>query len=237
MKRLVFTILLLATPCVLIAATGDPDEARLLEEIRQTSGEEQGLAYMELADHRESKGEFGKAIDTWGILKKTHGKEQAWNESSAPNHTYAKLADFHVQRIKRIQNLLANPPKPPSLKLRKALAQAMLDYETEAGNDFLSVPIDMDGDLIPELFAARGERKNLGEPADMVLLVLKWDGKRYKQVFKWQGDFQLGHPEQPRFQINDVKGWGMHQIEVGFEPETDNGAVIRSNGREIIFAY
>ena len=108
MKRLALTILLLAVPCMLIAAA-DPDEARLLAEIRQSSGESQGLAYMELAYHRESKGELVKAIDTWGVLKKTHGKEQARNESSAPNHTWAQLADFHIQRIKRVQNLLASP--------------------------------------------------------------------------------------------------------------------------------
>ena len=242
MKRLVLTILLLVVPCILFAIVTDPDEARLLTEIREISGESQGLAYMELANHRESKGEFAKAIDTWGILKKTHGKEQAWNESSAPNHTYAQLADFHIQRIKRVQNLLANPPKPPSLQLRKALAVAQEQYKmtpmtSAAGYNLLTVPTDMDGDLIPELFVVRGERKNLGEPADMILFVLKWDGKRYKGEFKWQGNFQLGQPDQPGFRIIDPHGFGMYQIVIGFDPETDNSAPIQSNGREIIFAY
>ena len=242
MKRLVTTVLLLVLSCPLMAAVTDSDEARLLAEIWETSVGERGRAYMELAYHRESKGEFAKAIDTWGILKKTHGKEQAWNESSAPNHTYAQLADFHIQRIKRVQNLLANPPKPPSLQLRKALAVAQEQYKmtpmtSAAGYNLLTVPTDMDGDLIPELFVVRGERKNLGEPADMILFVLKWDGKRYKGEFKWQGNFQLGQPDQPGFRIIDPHGFGMYQIVIGFDPETDNSAPIQSNGREIIFAY
>ena len=242
MKRLVLSILPLAIPCMLMAVVADPDEDRILAELREIAGEEQGRVYMELADHRESKGEFMKAIDTWGVLKKTHGKEQAWNESSAPNHTYAELADFHIQRIRRVQNLLANPPKPPSLQLRKALAVAQEQYKmtpmtSAAGYNLLTVPTDMDGDLIPELFVVRGERKNLGEPADMILFVLKWDGKRYKGEFKWQGDFQLGQPDQPGFRIIDPHGFGMYQIVIGFEPETDNSAAIQSNGREIIFAY
>ena len=236
MKQLIPCILLFVLPCMPIAAP-DTEEARLLDEIRRTSGEEQGLLYIHLADHRESKGELGKAIDTWGILKKTHGKEQAWNESSAPNHTYAQLADFHIQRIKRVQNLLANPPKPPSLQLRKALTEAMRAYQEESGNDFLSAPVDMDGDLIPEMFVARGKGRELGKPADMVLLVFKWDGKRYREAFRWQGEYQLGHAEQPHFRIIDDKGWGMYEIEVGFVPETDDGAPIQSNGQKIIFAY
>ena len=247
MKRLVLTILLLVVPCILFAIVTDPDEARLLTEIREISGESQGVAYMELANHRESKGEFRKAIDTWGILKKTHGKERAWNESSAPNHTYAELADFHIQRIRRVQNLLANPPKPPSLQLRKALAVAQEQYKmtpmtsapmtSAAGYNLLIVPTDMDGDLIPELFVVQGEREKLGEAARMLLIVLEWDGKRYREAFRWQDQWQLGHPEQPHFKVIDEHGFGMYQVVVGFQPETDNSAAIQSNGREIIFAY
>lgn len=241
MKQIVsmIVLVLLAVPGI-AAESISPEEARLLQEIKATSGEEQDFALMSLASVREQQGKFQAAMDTWGHLKRIHGKERAWNESSAPDHTWADLASFNIQRIKRIQNLQANPPKPLSHDLRKQLGQAQDKISLplgEAGYEQYFTPVDMDGDLIPEVFVVGGERGQLGEPAKMVLVVLKWNGKQYRKAFQWSGDYKLGIPDQPRFEVSDRGRFGMHAIKVGFDPETDNAARIQSNGQEIIFAY
>lgn len=217
------------------------DEARLLAEVRQSAGHQQAEALWELARLRERIGKFQAAIDTWGYLKKTYGKERAPNESSAPSNTYHRLAEFRIARIKRIQNLLAHSPSPPSQHLRRRLSEEQeatrhkLPYK-RAGYLHFYAPVDMDGDLVPELFAVIGQRQKLGEVAKGVLLVFKWTGEEYEEVLR-SSDFRLGDVEEPDFRILDRQGYGMYSIVVGFERETDNVASIESNGREITWVY
>lgn len=239
---LVFAFTLLLPTGLLAVSPEDAErETALKEEVRTSSGEEQAMALRELAFLRERMDRIPEAIDTWGHLKKTHGSETAFSDSSAPPQTYARQADFHMIRLRRVQNLRANPPSAPSRDLRKKLSweQNVIRGSLPRGNagyDLITAPVDMDGDLIPEVFTVVGQREELGKRADMMLFVHKWDGKQYKEAFRWSSpDFQLGWPDQPQFDIHDYRGHGMYEISVGFEPETDNVATLVSNGREILW--
>jgi len=241
--RLILTILLFALTVPAFASKGKiAEERRLLADVRGSSGEGQAYFLRELAQTREQMGKFREAIDTWGYLKKTHGEKRAQNESSAPDITYAKLADFQIQRIKQVQNLLAYPPSPLPRELWRRLTRAQGGIRRslplgKAGYQQFTAPVDMDGDLIPEVFTVVGQREELNQPAKMFLLVFKWDGKEYKEAFCWSSYWELGKAEQPVFEIYDPGGYGMHAIGVCFETETDNGASILSNGSKIMWVY
>ncbi len=215
------------------------EEERMVALVHSSTGEEQASALHELALFREFIGKLGEAIATWGYLKKTHGTETVPNDTSAPDQTYARQADFHITRLRHLQNLQADPPKPPSEDDRRTMHQAIrsVNYSLpfgSAGYVHMSVPVDMDGDLVPEIFTVVGRREELGKRAEMILLVHKLDRTAYQEVFRWSSpDFHLGWPDQPNFGIADSKENGMYEIGVAFEPETDNVATLMSNGKEI----
>ncbi|MDI6827025.1 MAG: hypothetical protein QME62_00915 [Armatimonadota bacterium] len=207
----------------------------------EKKSKDQAYAIEQLARIRERMGKFQLAIDTWGFLKKMHGEQNAFNESSAPDVTYAELADFKIQRLRRVLNQIANPPVPPNPELRKKLidAQEVVRQSVvlgEAGYIHLMMPVDMDGDLIPELLTIIGEREKQRESARMIILIHKWKGSKYVEVFRWRDVFNLGVPEEPGFRVVDMEGWGMYSVVVTFERGTDNSAAIQSNGETIMWA-
>lgn len=232
------SILFVLLPC--LAVDFEKEEEYWKAEVEKES-KDQAYAIEQLARVRERMGKFQLAIDTWGFLKKMHGEQNAFNESSAPDVTYAELADFKIQRLRRVQNQIANPPTPPSSEVRMKLIDGQKAVRQsltlgKAGYIHLMMPVDMDGDLLPELFTVIGEREKQGEPGRMIILVHKWNGSKYIEAFRWRDIFDLGVVEEPDFCIADLEGWGMYSVIVSFERGADNSAAIQSNGKTIMWA-
>ena len=104
----------------------------------------------------------------------------------------------------------------------------------EGGID-LSVEADLDGDLIDEVFVA-GKYGPLGKRNEPFMCIAKWDGHRYKVVWRAEGK------HKPRifphsYKIADRDGDGWKEIICNFEPETDNVAVLHFNGTEAMMTW
>lgn len=212
-------------------------EARLLAQVR-AEGASNPDNLIELARVREQMGKLDLAVDTWGLLEKRHGQKTAWNESSAPDHTYGELADFWIQRLRRKRNLRAHPPTPPDAALRRRLWHALHpqgEYAALGGRDGqidLMVQADLDGDLIDEVLLV-GKYGPLTKRTKPFMCLAKWDGSEYRIV--WRNNGLRLFPFA--FDVIDRDGDGWKEIGCGFERDTGNASTLWFNGIAAIWSW
>jgi len=212
-------------------------EARLLAQVKaEGAGNPENL--LELARVRVELGEYQQALDTYGLLSKLHGTKPVEGEWVPPGGTYGRLADFWTVRLQRRLKLGALP-SPPDAALRRKLGLAA--HET-AGNDpvpggqwmvELSVQVDLDGDLVDELFVVGGDRLPARENQP-VMYVAKWDGTAYTRVWRaTQADFGKWWPYG--YDVTDIDGDGWKEIRLGFDADpSDNVALLHFNGHSVL---
>ncbi len=212
-------------------------EARLLAQVKaEGAGNPENL--LELARVRVGLGEYQKALDTYGLLKKLHGTKPVETEWVSPDRNYGRLADFWTVRLQRRLNLGASV-SPPDPALRRKLGLAA--HET-AGTDpvpggqwmvELAVQVDLDGDLVDELFVVGGSRLPArgNEP---VMYIARWDGTAYTRVWRaTQADFGKSWPYG--YDIIDIDGDGWKEIRLGFQADPgDDVAFLQFNGHRVL---
>lgn len=209
-------------------------EAQLLSQVRYGKD---GSPLVELAAVREKRRHFNEAIATWGLIKKLRGNKDVPNQSSAPRRTWKEVADFWIHRLRRKRNFVARPPKM-DLPLRQQLAAARRNsgFKLERdGQIDLSVQVDLDGDLIDEVFYT-GRYGPLGERNEPFMVIDKWNGSKYETVWRAEGTNKPTIFPQT-YSISDQNGDGWKTISLSFEIETDNVATLYFNGKEAIMLW
>lgn len=222
----------------IVAAESLPErEARLLAKVKaEGAGNPENL--LQLARTRVGLGEYQKALDTYGLLKKLHGKKPVETEWVSPDRNYGRLADFWTVRLQRRLNLGA-ALSPPDAALRRKLGLAA--HET-AGTDpvpggqwmvELAVQVDLDGDLVDELFVVGGSRLPARENQPVMYLA-RWDGTAYTRVWRaTQADFGKVWPYS--YDVIDVDGDGWKEIRLGFQAEPGDFVVfLLYNGHNVL---
>jgi len=208
-------------------------ETTLLREVRKQPVPD-AYSLARLAFVREHRTHYQQAMATWHLIKRLHYNKLPPNQSSAPDHSYGYIADFYIRRLRRKQWLAAHPPRLSNAlrrKLAKAQSYASNHILHRESNVRLIATADLDGDLAEEIFVAgRGKRD---EP---FIYIFKWDGSRYKVVWRAEGKYQ------PRifpldYSLADIDGNHWREITCYFESETDNVARLRFNGTEAIMTW
>jgi hypothetical protein len=90
------------------------------------------------------------------------------------------------------------------------------------------VQADLDGDGVDELFY-KGFSGPLGKRTRQVWGIAKWDGTRYKTV--WRGPQPV--PFMLHIRDSDADGW--KEIFCGWTPDSDDAATLYWNGQNAIF--
>lgn len=228
--------LLLIVPLVVTALpvagkeTLAQQEARLLSQVRGGQG-----SLVQLAAVREQRGRYREALATWALVKKQDPKGQVTHDTSAPESTYADLADFVTQRLHRKQNLAASPPRFDQRVHQQAgewLQKNWFFALQSDGNYELLVQADLDGDFIDEVFFV-GKHGPLTRRDKPFMGIAKWDGKRYKVIYRATGK-QKPIIMPVSYAVVDRDGDGWKEIRLVFEPETENMATLYFNGTEAI---
>jgi hypothetical protein len=239
-RRRAFAPLMLAvalTAPILAADNLHEREARLLAQVKaEGAGNPENL--LELARVRVALEQYQKALDTYGLLKKLHGAKPVETEWVSPDRNYGRLADFWTVRLRGRLNLGADVP-PPDAALRRKLGLAA--HET-AGTDpvpggqwmvELSLQVDLDGDLVDELFVVGGTRLPARENQPVMYLA-RWDGTAYTRVWRaTQADFGEFWPYG--YDVIDIDGDGWKEIRLGFQAEPgDDVAFLHFNGHSVL---
>lgn len=232
-------LLILPTVVFTVPAVSKEDlakrEAELLAQVRASK---YAGPPVELAEVRERRGRYPQALATWGLIKKSWAKRQVTNESSAPNYTYGEWADFVTQRLHRKRKLAAARPRfnvQVQQRTSDWLNHNKLFFLQEEGNyDFL-VQADLDGDFIDELFFV-GKYGSLGKRNKPFMGIAKWDGSRYRVVYRATGKNKpIIMPAA--YAVVDEDGDGWKEVNLSFEPETDNGATLYFNGKTAMMLW
>lgn len=97
----------------------------------------------------------------------------------------------------------------------------------------LLVQVDMDGDLVEEVFAV-GKYGRLGHRTDPFMCLARWDGREYEIVWRAEPKDFIANMFPVAFEFLDHEGNGWKTIQLAFEPETDNVALLEFNGRQTL---
>ena len=174
-------------------------------------------------------------MGTWDTLKRIHGHEHYYCENTEARDSSA-VANFHIGRLQRKVYLDKHPPSPPSLEMRERLAEAAAEVFDEArgkreASQFIHMQVDLDGDLIDEVFVVRWYIKNQKHTQQFMALA-RWDGEQYKIIYK--KDSRLIEASEEPGDTVYYCGYGRNGWKTIFVGEWGTGSELMYNGREVL---
>ena len=212
-------------------------EAQNLGLVRE-SGYKNLEALVELARVREQLGWWQLAIDTWSTIRTLYAQQPLPpHDASAPEPRCGTAAGFYIHRLERKRNLAASPATPPSAETRMLMYAAARNvghklWGARDGQVDTLIQLDMDGDLADEVLVI-GKYGRLGERIEQFVGLAKWEGQDYRIV--WSAGAQDFHGVFPAaVECMDYEGQGWKTVHLGFEPETDNVAMLQFNGEQAL---
>jgi hypothetical protein len=227
-----------------VVAAGDEDwrtqhQAELMRGLR--AGKLDAEETLELARLTEDLGDLESALQVWDVISRHFPNEIVYNESSAPDWTYAELAAFWTKRIRHKIALPEHPMRPDSGRLRLMAEEVRASAHSGAlngrdGQIDLCVQTDLDGDAVDEVFMV-GKYGPLGQRNEPFMCIGKWNGFEYRIAWRANTGGKRMRLFPSGFEIRDRDGDGLKEIGVGFEPNTDNAAMLYFNGEAAILVY
>jgi hypothetical protein len=188
------------------------EEARVLARVR-AAWKVADLA--QLTSVREHLGKIHLAIATWETLKRLHGAGRYTDGLRTPPYSCATVAHFNLERLRRKLRFAAHPPLPLSAKLRARMGwdATQVDERFMAGRKgliTLVMQLDMDGDLVDEVFVV-GKFQDGDKHDEPFMFLARWTGAKYEVVWRaMQAD--LGGAFPLVFEAVDIAGDGCKNV-------------------------
>jgi hypothetical protein len=228
----------LGVPCV-----GDGD-SRIAEQQgllrRHQAGETTSEEDLWLARLSEHVGQLDTALEVWDAIGMRYADQTVHNESSAPDVNHAEAARFFRARIRLKQKGAGRQPRPDAEALRK-MADVRRNREVERlaldGRDgliTLDVETDLDGDGVDEIFMVGYTGAPWDERRRPFMCIAKWFAAEYHIMWHSDAGGRWWRLQPSMFDVVDYDGDGIKEIGLGFEPNTDNAAMLYFNGSSVL---
>lgn len=214
-------------------------QAELLRDLR--AGQLGAEQTHELARLTERLGDLEAALRVWEIIERRYPGQVVPNESSAPDCTYGELAAFWMKRVRHKMSLPEHPMRPDADRLRLMGEEVRASAQSGAlngrdGQVDLCIQTDLDGDAVDEVFMV-GKYGPYGQRDEPFMCIARWDGTEYRIAWRANTAGKRMRLFPSMFEIRDLDGDGLKEIQCGFEPNTDNAAMLYFNGETAMFAY